>query len=69
MRACHILALRAYVLLKLRIPIAMLILDQFAYSNPIEGDYQRKHNLLARFESIRLNPHRISRVKNLTLFV
>ena len=47
----------------------MLILDQFAYSNPIEGDYQRKHNLLVRFESIRLNPHRISRVKNLTLFV
>ncbi|KAF2737789.1 hypothetical protein EJ04DRAFT_590472 [Polyplosphaeria fusca] len=43
--------------------------EGFAYSNDQgEGNYERKHNLLARFESIRLNPHRISRVKNLTLF-
>ncbi|KAL5454686.1 hypothetical protein PMIN06_004836 [Paraphaeosphaeria minitans] len=40
----------------------------FRYENPIEGNYERKHNLLARFESIRLDPHRASRVKNLTLF-
>lgn len=30
------------------------------------GLYERKHNLLARFDSIRLKPDRISRVKNLT---
>lgn len=31
-----------------------------------DGLYERKHNLLARFDSIRLNPERISRMKNLT---
>lgn len=41
--------------------------EGFRYENPIEGNYERKHNLLARFESVRLNPSRISRVKNLTL--
>lgn len=30
------------------------------------GLYERKHNLLARFESIRLVPDRISRIKNMT---
>ena len=32
------------------------------------GLYERKHNLLARFDSVRLNPDRISRMKNLTYF-
>ena len=31
------------------------------------GLYQRKHNLLARFDSVRLNPDRIAHVKNTTL--
>lgn len=31
------------------------------------GLYMRKHNLLARFDSIRLNPNRISRMKNSTM--
>lgn len=30
------------------------------------GLYERKHNLVARFDSIRLNPDRISRMKNMT---
>ena len=30
------------------------------------GLYERKHNLLARFDSIRLVPERIARVKNMT---
>jgi hypothetical protein len=41
----------------------------FRYENPTEGNYERKHDLLARFDSIRLDPHRASRVKNLTLYV
>lgn len=31
------------------------------------GLYERKHNLLARFDSIRLNEHRASLVKNTTM--
>lgn len=31
------------------------------------GLYERKHNLLARFESIRLDQSRISRIKNTTM--
>ena len=31
------------------------------------GLYMRKHNLLARFDSVRLSPDRISRVKNTTM--
>ena len=41
--------------------------DGFEYSNPVEGNYVRKHNLLARFESVRQDPDRIAKVKNLTL--
>jgi hypothetical protein len=31
------------------------------------GLYERKHNLLARFDSIRLNPDRAAKVKNTTM--
>lgn len=41
----------------------------YSYNNSIEGNYAQKHNLLTRFDSIRLNPHRASRLKNLTLCV
>ncbi|KAK8039922.1 hypothetical protein PG993_008333 [Apiospora rasikravindrae] len=42
--------------------------DGFNYSNPVEGYYVRKHNLLMRFDSIADNPDRTAKVKNLTLF-
>lgn len=38
--------------------------EGFAYDM---GLYERKHNLLARFESIRTNPDRNSHVKNLSM--
>lgn len=41
--------------------------DGFEYDNPIEGPYQRKHNLLMRFNSIYLDSDRRAKVKNLTL--
>ncbi|KAK8024821.1 hypothetical protein PG990_002644 [Apiospora arundinis] len=42
--------------------------DGFAYDNPVEGDYVRKHNLLARFNSVMDNPDRAAKLKNFTLF-
>ncbi|KAK1988481.1 phosphoesterase [Colletotrichum cereale] len=42
--------------------------EGFEYSNPVEGDYARKHNLLVRFDSITLNSDRLAKLKNLTLF-
>ncbi|KAK7978531.1 phosphoesterase-domain-containing protein [Apiospora saccharicola] len=42
--------------------------DGFNYSNPVEGYYVRKHNLLMRFNSIAENPDRTAKVKNLTMF-
>ncbi|TLS26928.1 hypothetical protein PpBr36_04178 [Pyricularia pennisetigena] len=42
--------------------------DGFEYSNPVEGNYARKHNLLIRFQSVVQNPDRLAKVKNLTLF-
>ncbi|KAK8093641.1 phosphoesterase-domain-containing protein, partial [Apiospora hydei] len=42
--------------------------DGFNYSNPTEGYYVRKHNLLMRFNSIADDPDRAAKVKNLTLF-
>jgi hypothetical protein len=41
--------------------------DGFSYNNPVEGPYERKHNLLQRFDSIRLSPSRQAKVKNLTM--
>lgn len=43
--------------------------EVYRYESPVEGNYECKHNLLARFESIRLEPHRALRVKSLTLYV
>ncbi|PVH95944.1 hypothetical protein DM02DRAFT_689090 [Periconia macrospinosa] len=42
--------------------------EGFGYSNPIEGNYARKHNLLAHFDSVRFDQNKISRLKNLTFF-
>lgn len=42
--------------------------DGFEYSNPVEGNYARKHNLLLRFGSVFQNPDRLAKVKNLTMF-
>ncbi|GKT93057.1 phosphate-repressible acid phosphatase [Colletotrichum tofieldiae] len=42
--------------------------EGFEYSNPVEGNYARKHNLLVRFDSVTLNPNRLAKLKNLTLF-
>ncbi|KAF6783879.1 putative acid phosphatase, partial [Colletotrichum musicola] len=42
--------------------------EGFEYSNPVEGNYARKHNLLVRFDSVTLEEHRLARLKNLTLF-
>ncbi|KAF7530945.1 hypothetical protein G7054_g9392 [Neopestalotiopsis clavispora] len=40
----------------------------FEYSNPIEGNYARKHNLLQRFRSVTDYPRRQAQIKNFTLF-
>ena len=40
--------------------------DGFAYNNSVEGSYQRKHNLLMRFNSI-AQTDRKAQVKNLTM--
>lgn len=40
----------------------------FNYTNPVEGNYSRKHNLLQRYESIQEDKYRQSKVKNLTMF-
>lgn len=42
--------------------------EGYQYDNPVEGPYVRKHNLLVRFESITSDPHRLAKLKNLTLF-
>ncbi|KAI8209994.1 Acid phosphatase [Colletotrichum sp. SAR 10_76] len=42
--------------------------EGFEYDNEEEGDYARKHNLLVRFDSVTLNPDRLAKIKNLTLF-
>ncbi|KAL8364901.1 hypothetical protein RB595_003945 [Gaeumannomyces hyphopodioides] len=42
--------------------------DGFEYSNPSEGNYVRKHNLLMRFNSVADNVDRAAKVKNFTLF-
>ncbi|KAI1871798.1 hypothetical protein JX265_005784 [Neoarthrinium moseri] len=42
--------------------------DGFEYSNPVEGNYMRKHNLLIRFDSVTNDPDRLAKIKNLTLF-
>lgn len=40
--------------------------DGFAYNNSVEGSYQRKHNLLMRFNSI-AKTDRTAQINNLTL--
>ncbi|KAK1950783.1 phosphoesterase [Colletotrichum sublineola] len=40
----------------------------FTYTNPVEGNYARKHNLLVRFDSVSLDRDRLAKTKNLTLF-
>ncbi|KAL8335674.1 hypothetical protein RB601_008631 [Gaeumannomyces tritici] len=42
--------------------------DGFEYSNPSEGNYVRKHNLLMRFNSVADDVDRVAKVKNFTLF-
>ncbi|GKT45737.1 acid phosphatase [Colletotrichum spaethianum] len=42
--------------------------EGYEYNNPVEGNYSRKHNLLVRFDSVSLNPDRLAKLKNLTLF-
>ncbi|KAK1995764.1 phosphoesterase [Colletotrichum falcatum] len=42
--------------------------EGFTYTNPVEGNYARKHNLLVRFDSVSLDPNRLAKLKNLTLF-
>ena len=42
--------------------------EGFAYQNPIEGNYERKHNLLVRFNSITADVHRLAKLKNLTMY-
>jgi hypothetical protein len=41
----------------------------FEYSNPTEGNYARKHNLLQRFRSVTDYPRRQAQIKNFTLLV
>lgn len=42
--------------------------DGLEYSNPVEGNYARKHNLLMRFSSIAEDAGRLAKIKNLTQF-
>lgn len=42
--------------------------EGFRYENLAEGNYERKHNLLVRFNSVSEDADRLAKVKNLTLF-
>jgi hypothetical protein len=38
--------------------------EGFAYHNSIEGNYERKHTLLVRFNSVTTDVHRLAKLKN-----
>ncbi|EFQ31007.1 phosphoesterase [Colletotrichum graminicola] len=42
--------------------------EGLTYTNPVEGNYARKHNLLVRFDSVSFDSERLAKLKNLTLF-
>jgi hypothetical protein len=43
--------------------------EGYEYSNPVEGNYVRRHNLLVRFSSITEDENRLAKLKNFTLLV